>query len=159
MKALIPNYTFNTTTKQVTFTDFSNASLSIELDRIYLIADTSKNVIIYNFADASLATATTSGATVTLSTLPSGLSNSDQLMIIYEAKPTDPLLPAVFTTRISQATATLTYFGEAAVGTAESSAGWRIGKIDTSSGLKTLYANGGNFTEIWTNRASISVWG
>jgi hypothetical protein len=77
-----------------------------------------------------------------------------------EVEPTTLALkaaPPIFITRVDEASSTITYVGEANPGTATSGAFWRIFKMDTSSGLTKLYADGDlNFDNIWDNRASLS---
>ena len=55
-------------------------------------------------------------------------------------------------------TASITYIGEAAPGTSESSATWRIFILDNSTSItKKKWADGnGNFDNIWSNRASLT---
>lgn len=61
-------------------------------------------------------------------------------------------------TAVDEASATVTYVGEAAPGSATSGALWRIKRI-TISGTETLveWADGnGNFDNVWNNRASLT---
>lgn len=52
---------------------------------------------------------------------------------------------------------TLTYIGKAVLGSATSSAVWQIKRLDTTSGLSKLWADGNdNFDNIFDNRASLS---
>ncbi len=55
-------------------------------------------------------------------------------------------------------TASITYIGEAAPGTSEASANWRIFILDNSTSItKKKWADGnGNFDNIWSNRASLT---
>lgn len=62
-----------------------------------------------------------------------------------------------YTTRIDEASATVTYIGDAAIGSATSAAVWRVKKIDTTSGTSITFADGdGTFTKIWDDRATIT---
>jgi len=65
---------------------------------------------------------------------------------------------AQLTTRLDDtSTLSMTYVGEANIGSAESSAVWRIKRIDETSGIKILYADGdANFNNIWNNRTSLA---
>lgn len=65
---------------------------------------------------------------------------------------------AQLTTRLDDtSTLNMTYVGEANIGSAESSAVWRIKRIDETSGIKILYADGdSNFDNIWNNRTSLA---
>lgn len=89
-KQVIKNYTFNTSAKTVTLTDF-NVSQPVLLERLALITDTTTNQVLYNFADSSIATATVSSNNViTLSALPGGVANGDKLRIDYNTVTNDP---------------------------------------------------------------------
>ena len=158
MKTIITNYTFNASARSITFTDFNTAGVSIDLKRLYLITDVTANKIIYNFADPSVSAATISGAVVTLSTLPYGLSNSDGLNIVYEAIATDPVPLVSLTSRTdSTSTANVIYVGEAAIGSSESGSVWRVAAVTINSGIMSYkYANNGYFTSSWANRTSLS---
>jgi hypothetical protein len=51
---------------------------------------------------------------------------------------------------------TVTYLGEASIGSATSSAVWRIKKIvETGDDVSITYA-GGKFNQVWDNRASLT---
>src|SRR5690242_12018279 len=86
MKQVISSYTFNTTTKTITLSDFG----TVRLDRLQLIVDTTTNKILYNFADNSVATATVSTNVIALSALQGGEANTDKLQIVYDALTGDP---------------------------------------------------------------------
>lgn len=79
MKRLINNYGFNATAKTISFTEFT----TLELERILLITNVTRNAILYNFATLG---GTVSGNTLTLSNSlsTSGMSNSDKLQIFYD---------------------------------------------------------------------------
>lgn len=63
----------------------------------------------------------------------------------------------VYTTRIDEASATVTYIGDAAIGTATSAASWRIKKIDSDNPTAITFADGnGSFDNVWNDRASLS---
>jgi hypothetical protein len=79
MKKLISNYTFNPTSKTITFNDYS----LIELESILLITNVSSNQIIYNFADPCYG-AGVNGNTVTLVYDTTSMSSSDALQIYYD---------------------------------------------------------------------------
>ena len=67
-------------------------------------------------------------------------------------------IEVVLTTRMDEASSTITYVGEASIGTSSASAAWRIKRI-TTSGTQTIieWADGNNnFDNIWDNRASLS---
>jgi hypothetical protein len=86
MKQLIANYTFNSTSRTITLSDFS----TVRLDRLQLIVDVTTGKILYNFADSTVAAATVATNVITLSALQGGESNSDKLQIIYDAVTGDP---------------------------------------------------------------------
>lgn len=63
----------------------------------------------------------------------------------------------VYTTRIDEASATVTYIGVALPGTATSASTWQIKKIDSSSGTSITFADGNSsFDNEWDERASLS---
>jgi len=63
----------------------------------------------------------------------------------------------VYATRIDEASATVTYIGKAATGSATSTSVWQVQKIDTTTGTVITWADGnGNFDNVWDNRASLS---
>lgn len=50
----------------------------------------------------------------------------------------------------------LSYFGDAVVGAQDDAAVWRISKVEYVSGVMTTkYADSGNFSQIWDDRASL----
>jgi len=51
---------------------------------------------------------------------------------------------------------TVDYVGEAAIGTATSSASWRVKKVDGTTGITITWAGSGVFDQIWDNHASLS---
>lgn len=62
-----------------------------------------------------------------------------------------------FAFREDPATATVTYYGWALPGSAETSAVWRIMKMDTTSGTVTTWADGNsNFDNVWANRTTLT---
>ena len=59
--------------------------------------------------------------------------------------------------RLDEASATITYVGSAAPGTATSSAAWSIKRLDSTSGLVVLWAAGtAAFNQIWDNRTILA---
>lgn len=66
--------------------------------------------------------------------------------------------PVAQVEKIDQATATVTYFGWAAPGTATSAASWRIQRMSVSGTVTTMEWADGNVTSdnIWDNRASLT---
>jgi hypothetical protein len=79
MRSLISNYSFDPALRTVTLLDFS----SIELERVLLITNVTRNKIIYNFADPQLG-GSVSGNSVILNTDTSGMLSTDKLQIFYE---------------------------------------------------------------------------
>ena len=79
MKIKVSNYSFNASTKEITFFDYTN----ISLDCVLIITNVTDNLIIYNFADP------TKGGTVisnrlTLTYDTSLMDNNDPLLIYYD---------------------------------------------------------------------------
>jgi hypothetical protein len=59
--------------------------------------------------------------------------------------------------RMDEASATVTYVGEALPGTATSASAWRIKKLDTTSGTSIRWADGDTlFNNVWDNRAGLT---
>lgn len=59
--------------------------------------------------------------------------------------------------RVDEASATVTYVGEAGPGAATSAAKWRIKKIDTTSGTAVTWADGNVlFDNVWDDRAALT---
>lgn len=59
-----------------------------------------------------------------------------------------------YVSRIDEASATITYVGEALPGALASDAAWRIKKLDESSGLVMTWADGSAaFDQVWNDRA------
>lgn len=56
---------------------------------------------------------------------------------------------------IDDSTPNVTYVGQAVPGTATSAASWQIKKIDETSGVAITWADSGDFTQIWDNRAGL----
>lgn len=79
MKRLVTAYTFNVAEKTITFTGFT----TLELERILLVTNVTKNVIIYNFASTG-GTVSTNVLTLSSSLNTTGMSNTDKLQIFYD---------------------------------------------------------------------------
>lgn len=79
MKILVENYTFNSSTKQVTLTDYT----SISLESVLLITNVTDNIIIYNFADPAKG-GTVSTNVLTLDYDTAAMSNGDSLQIFID---------------------------------------------------------------------------
>lgn len=79
MKKLIENYTFNPTTKEIVFLDYT----TIDLERILIVTNVTINTIIYNFAN-SLQGGSIDGNVLTLNYNTSSMNNTDKLQIYYE---------------------------------------------------------------------------
>jgi hypothetical protein len=86
MKKLVTNYTFDPLNKTITFNDYD----SIELERVLLITNVTRNEIIYSFADPSKG-GSVSGNVLTLNYDTSDMDETDKLQIWYE----DAELPAL----------------------------------------------------------------
>ena len=63
----------------------------------------------------------------------------------------------LLTLLLDEASTTISYIGEAAPASSSSAPVWRIRRLDTTSGVSLLYADGNtNFDNIWDNRASLT---
>lgn len=85
MKQLIQNYTFNATSKTISFNDYT----SISLERVLLVTNVTDNIIIYNFASSDLG-GTVAGNVLLLDYNTTSMSNSDKLQIWYEVESAVP---------------------------------------------------------------------
>lgn len=64
-------------------------------------------------------------------------------------------LAAAYTTRVDEVSATVTIVGEALPGTTEAQAFWRIKKIDSSSVVEVIWAEGSDeFNKVWDDRGT-----
>ena len=79
MKILVENYTFNSSTRQVTLTDYT----SVNLESFLLITNVTDNIIIYNFADPAKG-GTVSTNVLTLDYDTTAMSNGDSLQIFID---------------------------------------------------------------------------
>lgn len=86
MKNLVTNYTFNSSTRQITLTDYT----SVDLEGFLLVTNVTDNIIIYNFADPTRG-GTVSANVLTLDFDTTSMSNTDDLQIFID----DGLTPAV----------------------------------------------------------------
>jgi len=68
-------------------------------------------------------------------------------------QPSDRLL----TLLMEDASATVSYIGEAPTGSSTSASVWRIKRLDTTSGVELKFADGNIFFDnVWDNRAILS---
>lgn len=86
MKVLVTDYTFNPSTKRITFNGYSN----INLEQLLLITNATTNTIIYNFAKANLGAEKFNANTITLDFNTASMNAADRLQIFIEA-PTETL--------------------------------------------------------------------
>jgi len=64
---------------------------------------------------------------------------------------------AIYYKRLDDTTTlNMIYIGEATPGTATSASTWRIKRLDVSAGLIIQWADSGDFTQVWNNRASLT---
>ena len=68
-----------------------------------------------------------------------------------------PTASPTLANRVDDTVANTVYIGNAPIGSASSGAVWQIKRLDTSSGVITMWADGDSqFNNIWDNRASLS---
>jgi len=79
MKVLFQDYTFNASTKTITF----NTTDTVRLENVLLITNVIDNIIIYNFADPTLG-GTISNNILTLTYNTVGMSNTDSIQIFLD---------------------------------------------------------------------------
>lgn len=64
---------------------------------------------------------------------------------------------ALYDLQYEEASSTITYIGEAAIGSATSASAWRIKRMNTASGIVITWADDTSaFTKVWDSRASYS---
>ena len=80
MKKLIEKYVFDPAQKNVVFNDYEN----IELERVLVITNVTKNIIIYNFANPLAGAQVLNNNILHLQYDTSTMSNTDKLQIFYE---------------------------------------------------------------------------
>ena len=86
MKQLIKTYSYSKSAKTVTLTDFT----TVKLERLYLIIDSTLNVLMYNMVDPTVSPATVATNVITLTNVPASSANGDSLQIIYDCETGDP---------------------------------------------------------------------
>lgn len=79
MNIFVDNYTFDKSTRQITFTDYA----SIRLDKIHLVVNVTAGVVIFNMANSAL-TGTVATNVLTLTYNTSAMNNTDKLTISYD---------------------------------------------------------------------------
>jgi hypothetical protein len=82
----------------------------------------------------------------------------DTLLINADGSLNSRPVKVLYTTRLDDtSTPNITYVGEAAIGSATGNAVWRIKRIDETTGVIILWADGNsNFDNIWDNRVGLS---
>jgi hypothetical protein len=82
----------------------------------------------------------------------------DTLLINADGSLNSRPVEVLYTTRLDDtSTPNITYVGEAAIGSATGNAVWRIKRIDETTGVIILWADGNsNFDNIWDNRVGLS---
>ena len=80
MKKLIEKYVFDPAQKNIVFNDYT----SIELERVLLITNVTKNIIIYNFANPLVGAQVVNNNILHLQYDTATMSNTDKLQIFYE---------------------------------------------------------------------------
>jgi len=141
---LIPEYTFDASAKTVTFDSFA----TIDIKRVLLITNVTDNIIIYNFADATIGGSATTNV-LTLDYNTASMDDADDIQIYYDM--------GSLVKRIDEASATITYIGQAQDDSSIGDPVWQIQRIDTSSGTIIQWADGNNnFDNVWDDRAALT---
>jgi len=86
MKTLATHYTFNKTSRQITFT----GELTFNIEQLLLITNVTSNVIIYNFANPSLGGTITNNV-LTLDYNTTTMADTDKLQIFVDIPNTQDL--------------------------------------------------------------------
>lgn len=90
VKQIVSNYSFNSASGTITFTDFTR----IDLNRVLLVTDVTSHTMLYQFNNPALG-GTVSGKVLDLVCDTTQLSSSDELQIIYDCAAGDPQYDAV----------------------------------------------------------------
>lgn len=102
-----------------------------------------------------------SGLTATIADMGSGIKALDvnvRDLTIDKSNDSIATESVEQSTRVDEASSTVTYFGFAAVGSSEASSVWKIKRLSVSGSVTKLeYADGNiNYDNNWSNRASLS---
>lgn len=142
---LITEYTFDASAQTVTFDSFAE----IDITRILTITNVTDNIIIYNFAsDTTGGTAVTNVLTLVYDTTT--MDDADSLQIYYDM--------GSLVKRVDEASATVTYVGQAQDGSSIGDPLWQIQRITSSGGATEIeWADGNNdFDNVWDDRAALT---
>lgn len=142
---LITEYTFDASAQTITFDSFAE----IDIKRILTITNITDNIIIYNFAsDTTGGTAATNVLTLTYDT--TAMADADNLQIYYDM--------GSLVKRVDEASATVTYVGQAQDGSDIGDPVWQIQRITSSGGATEIeWADGNNdFDNVWDDRSSLT---
>lgn len=118
------------------------------------------NINVSAFTD-SIKIGDASGNTVSIADMGSGIKALDvnvRDLTIDKSNDSIATESVEQSTRVDEASSTVTYFGFAAVGSSESSSVWKIKRLSVSGSITKLeYADGNiNYDNNWSNRASLS---
>lgn len=142
---LIKDYVFDASAKTITFSAFAE----IDISRILTITNVTDNIIVYNFAvDTSGGTVATNVLTLTYDT--TAMADADNLQIYYDM--------GSLVKRVDEASATVTYVGQAQDGSDIADPVWQIQRITSSGGATEIeWADGNNdFDNVWDDRAALT---
>jgi hypothetical protein len=165
MRVLVQNYSFNKSTKQVTFTDYG----SISLEKVLVVTDVTNNTTVYQANDPAKGGSVSGNVlTLTYDTTGVNFSNSDKLQIFYE-----PDADVVSVSSSALPTGAATSAKQPALGTAGSASsdvitvqgvnGMTALKVDGSavtqpvSGTVTANAGTGSFTVAQATAANLNA--
>lgn len=142
---LISEYTFDASAKTVTFDSFAE----IDIKRVLTITNLEDNIIIYNFASNTTGGSASTNV-LTLDYDTTTMSDADELQIYYDM--------GSLVKRVDEASATVTYIGQAQDGSSIGNAVWQIQRITSSGGATEIeWADGNNnFDNVWDDRASLT---
>lgn len=142
---LITEYTFDASAKTVTFDSFAE----IDIKRILTITNVTDNIIIYNFASDTTGGSVTANV-LTLEYDTTSMDDADDLQIYYDM--------GSLVKRVDEASATVTYIGQAQDGSDIGDPLWQIQRITSSGGATEIeWADGNNnFDNVWDDRAALT---
>ncbi len=88
---------------------------------------------------------------------PSGGGGGSSSIAPFMVEGALPTASPTLANRVDDTVANTVYIGNAPIGSGSSGAVWQIKRLDTSSGVITMWADGDSqFNNIWDNRASLS---
>ena len=118
-----------------------------------------KDAIAVRLSDGKRFYTALAAVTSAVQSIPTVRSATTEVNVVAVANPDGTAIndDIDYSTRLDDtSTVNTIYIGKAPVGSSESSAVWQIAKLDTSSGLKKTWSGNAGFTQVWTDRTSLT---